>query len=172
MLSIELGTWKDSGRSLSLIWTYLNDWVKYYTCFLNAWIYGYPWSLQLALSSFQKGWLSVWKNAWVSDSSANTASVANTWVNCPYISGCLWQTSAAVWWQTSAQACVVAAKKWHKQERKNIWNVTRCRDSRTTKSTETREGWSHKTIKYTTPYISFFDIRVIWKKIPVGGLYT
>ena len=23
-----------------------------------------------------------------------------------------------------------------------------------------------------TPYISFFDIRVLWKKIPVGGLYT
>jgi len=38
-----------------------------------------------------------------------TASIANARVNCPYISGCLWWTSAAVWWQTSAQA----AKKNH-----------------------------------------------------------
>ena len=60
------------------------------------------------------------KDAWVSDSSANTASVANVWVNCPYISGCLWQTSAAVRWQTSAQACAEAAIKWHKQVIKNI----------------------------------------------------
>ena len=45
VLSIEPDTWKDWGRSLSLIWIYLNDWVKYYPCFLNAWIYGYPQSL-------------------------------------------------------------------------------------------------------------------------------
>ena len=44
----------------------------------------------------EKGWLSVWKDAWASNSSANTASIADAWVNCPYIIGCLWQTSAAV----------------------------------------------------------------------------
>ena len=37
---------------------------------------------ELALSSIQRRvWLSVWTDAWVSDFSANTASVANTWVN-------------------------------------------------------------------------------------------
>ena len=49
-----------------------------------------------------KGWLSVWMDAWVSDCSANTASLANTWVNGPALWG---QTSSAVCWQTSAQAC-------------------------------------------------------------------
>ena len=29
----------------------------------------------------EKGWLSVWKDAWASDSSANTASIANVWVH-------------------------------------------------------------------------------------------
>ena len=29
-------------------------------------------------------------------------------------------------------------------------------------------GWTPS----QTPYISFFDLRVLWKKIPVGGLYT
>ena len=45
VLSIESGILKDWGRSPSLIWIDLNDWVKYYPCFLNAWIYGYPRSL-------------------------------------------------------------------------------------------------------------------------------
>ena len=36
----------------------------------------------------EKGWLSVWMDAWVSDPSANTASVANTWVNGPYMLPC------------------------------------------------------------------------------------
>ena len=31
-----------------------------------------------------KGWLGIWMDAWVSDSSTNTASVANAWVNGPY----------------------------------------------------------------------------------------
>ena len=29
-----------------------------------------------------------------------------------------------------------------------------------------------KQLSIQPPYISFFDIRVLWKKIPVGGLYT
>ena len=50
--------------------------------FLNAWIYmGTP-GLQTAGVGFvihaEKGWLGVWTDAWVSDSSANTAGVANT----------------------------------------------------------------------------------------------
>ena len=51
-------------------------------------MYGYP-GLQTGRALFdihpEKGWLSVWMDAWVSDPSANTASVANTWVNGPYM---------------------------------------------------------------------------------------
>ena len=35
----------------------------------------------------EKGWLSVWADAWASDSSDNAASVANTWVSGPYTKG-------------------------------------------------------------------------------------
>ena len=111
VLSIEPGTWKDWGRSLSLIWIYLNDWVIIHAFWMPGSIYAYPRSLD------REDWIchpsreGLTRYSWASDSSANTASVANTWVNCPYISGCLWQTSAAVWWQTSAQACAEAAKK-------------------------------------------------------------
>ena len=46
----------------------------------------------------EKGWLGVWMDAWVSNPSADTASIANTW----YM---LHTSDAAVWWQPSAQAC-------------------------------------------------------------------
>ena len=97
------GTWKDWGRSLSLIWIYLNNWVKYYPCFLNAWIYGCPrsWHRESASLVLPEESLTQAFSGWMT----KPASVTNAWVNCPYISDCLWQTSAAVWWQTSAQAC-------------------------------------------------------------------
>ena len=67
----------------------MNEEVKYYPCFLSAWIYntmGIP-GLQTAGAGFvihlEKGCLGVWMDAWVSDSSANTASVANTQVKGP-----------------------------------------------------------------------------------------
>ena len=46
-------------------------------------------SLQTVRTGFvihpEKGWLGVWMDTWVSNPSANTASVANTWVNGPYM---------------------------------------------------------------------------------------
>ena len=51
---------------------------------VTTWINEYPPGRAGFVIHLEKGWLSVWKNAWVSDSSANTASVANTWVSGPY----------------------------------------------------------------------------------------
>jgi len=62
------------------IW--MNDWKEW--SFIRAfWVYGYPRSSDRESWPChpEKGWLSVW----VSDTSVNTASVANTWVNCPYV---------------------------------------------------------------------------------------
>ena len=100
VLSIEWGTWKDWGRSLSLIWMYLNDWVKYYPCF---WVYGYPRSLDKEswlCHPSREGLTQCWQGCLGQWFFRNTASVANAWVSCSYIIGCLWQTSAAVWWYT------------------------------------------------------------------------
>ena len=47
----------------------------------------------------------------------------------------------------------------------------RCKDSRTAKSTETREGWSHKTNKYTDPLQESFHNTRISKKICRGFVY-
>ena len=54
---------------------------------------------------------------------------------------------------------------------KNFKNVTRCRGSRTAKSKETREGWSHETVKYTTPHRHLFHNMCITTNI-CRGLYT
>ena len=56
--------------------------------------------------------------------------------------------------------------------KKTFENVTGCRDTRTAKSKETRQGWSHKTVKYTTPLQRSFSIYVYNEKRYVGGLYT
>ena len=57
---------------------------------LNAWSMGTP-GFQTGRAGFVihpgKGWLSVWTDAWVSDSSANTTSVATTWVDGTYTKG-------------------------------------------------------------------------------------
>ena len=55
---------------------------------------------------------------------------------------------------------------------KNIKNVTGCRDTRTAKSKETREGWSNITVMYTTPLQRSSSIYVYNEKRYVGGLYT
>jgi len=145
VLSIEQGTWKNWGRTLS-IWMYLNEWMNEWISevfsmlfeFLDLWIPYVFRQGELALSPIhRKVWLGVWVDAWVSDSSANTASVANTCVNGPCMLPCE---------DRLLQLCdgkpqlkhAPAAKKWHKQVIKNIKNVTRCRDSRTAKSKETR----------------------------------
>ena len=83
--------------------------------------------------------------------------------------------------RTDFCSCVIAnlssgmrllLKKWHKQVIKNIKNVTRCRDSRTAKSKETRQGRSHKTVKCTNPLHIFFHYTRIMEKDPCRGLYT
>ena len=61
---------------------------------------------------------------------------------------------------------------WHFYMGQVIKNVTGCRDTRTAKSKETRQGWSHKTVKYTTPLQRSFSIYVYNEKRYVGGLYT
>jgi len=74
-----------------------------------------------------------------------------------------------LWFNNNAAA---AAKNDINKIIKNVKNVTRCRDSRTPKSWETRNGYDHtKQLSIRTPYISFFIIHVLWK-ISVGGLYT
>ena len=66
---------------------WMNDWSIIHDFWMPGSM-GTP-SLQTGRAGFVihpgKGWLSVWTDAWVSDSSANTASVANTWVNGPYM---------------------------------------------------------------------------------------
>ena len=52
---------------------------------------------------------------------------------------------------------------------KNIKNVAGCRDTRTAKSKETRGMIEHNSEVYNPPYITFFIIHVLWKKISVGG---
>ena len=86
VLSIKQGIWKNWGRSLS-IWVSLNEWMNewisevlsmLFEC-LDLWIPYVFRQRELALSPIQrKVWLGVWMDAWVSDSSPNTASVANT----------------------------------------------------------------------------------------------
>jgi len=98
---------KDWGRSL---WIWMYEWICEVLSMLSeclgVWVFRQG---ELALSSIKRRvWLGVWMDARVSDSSANTASVANTWVNCPY-------NYAALWGQTYVKS------------------VTRCRDSRTAK---------------------------------------
>jgi len=103
VLSIEPGTWKDSGRPLSLIWIYLNDWVKYFPCFLNAWIYGCPWSWyreSWLCHPSREGFTQCLKECLDQWFFSQYCQCSNAWVNCPYISGCLWQTSAG--WCCSA----------------------------------------------------------------------
>ena len=91
VLSTGWDTWNNCGRSLS--WTYLNEWMNEW---MSEWVS--EWSIIHALwvprsmvtrGRFvippEKGWPGVWTDAWVSDSSANSANVANTWVNHPYM---------------------------------------------------------------------------------------
>ena len=47
-------------------------------------------------------------------------------------------------------------------------NLNRCRDSRMAKSTETKEGWSHKTSIQPPTGIFFYNTRIL-KKRYVGG---
>ena len=63
----------------------------------------------------------------------------------------------------------------HKQVIKNITNVAGCRDTRTTKSKETRGMIEHNSEVYNHPYISFFIVHVymeedLCKGISVGGV--
>jgi len=62
VLSIKWGTWKDWGRSLSLIWIYLNEWMNEWSIsmlFECLDLYGFPQWLQTRRAGFadhRKGW--------------------------------------------------------------------------------------------------------------------
>ena len=55
---------------------------------------------------------------------------------------------------------------------KNIKNVTRCRIAEQQKVKKPGRDDHIKQSSIQTPYISVFVVHVLWKKIPVGGLYT
>ena len=91
-------------------------------------------SLQTVRTGFvihpEKVCLSVWMDAWVSNPSANTASVANTWYML------LVRTDSCVRGDNPQLRHVPAAKKIDITSNKK--HLTRCRDCRTAKSKETR----------------------------------
>ena len=87
------------------LWIYIlaNEWS--YQCFLNAWISIRSSDRESWLVIHpEKGWLGCLSQWSFSQYTASVASKIPTWVN-GHICYLWGQTSAAVWWQTSAQAC-------------------------------------------------------------------